>query len=72
MLLIYGPCSSEALEKRRVKINGRIAARYDSVDRTKKDSTNALNAVVDPTKMAPRMAENKPQTRVALKGFLKR
>lgn len=35
--------------KRRVRTNGRMAARYDSVLKTTKEPTNALNAAEEPT-----------------------
>lgn len=40
--------------------------------RTTNDPTKALNAVDEPTYIAPRTVEKQPQKRVALNGFLKR
>jgi hypothetical protein len=49
MLLMKGPGVSEARENRSVKMKGRIAARYESVERTTNEPTKAENAVVEPT-----------------------
>lgn len=53
-------------------MNGRMEARYDNVDKTTNEPTKALNAVEDPTYIAPRMVEKQPQKSVALNGFLNR
>ena len=49
MLLMKGPGVSEARENRLVKMKGRIAARYERVERTTNEPTKAENAVVEPT-----------------------
>lgn len=51
-------------------MNGKIAARYESVDKTTNEPTKALNAVVEATYIAPRTVEKQPHNKVALNGFL--
>lgn len=53
-----------------MKMKGRIEARYERVRRTTKDPIKALNAVDEPTYMAPRIVLQTPQAVVALNGFL--
>lgn len=49
MLFVNGPGVADMREKRRVKMNGRMAATYDSVVRTTNEPTKALKAVDEPT-----------------------
>jgi hypothetical protein len=43
-----GPGVDEACENRFVEMKGKMAARYDSVERTTNEPTKALKAVTEP------------------------
>lgn len=49
---------------------GRIAAKYERLESTTKDPTNALNAVEEPRYIHPGSVAITPQKRTALNGFL--